>query len=28
MNELSIQANGHDFTHDYIQLTKDFYLNF
>ena len=28
MNELSIQANGHEFTPEYIQLTKDFYLNF
>lgn len=28
MNELSIQASGHEFTQDYIQLTKDFYLNF
>lgn len=28
MNELSIQANANEFTAEYIQLTKEFYLNF
>lgn len=28
MNELSIQANANGFTAEYVQLTKEFYLNF